>query len=171
MLGFEQAETSKKYPKQIPKYIRPRHLKKYNLVVSKMAPRAWQEPSQASRGSAQRLEKRAKQDQKCIRARHVNNYIFLLFKMPPRASRDPPRALKMRSRTPTDGQKKFELVEKKVEKQKSRQRSSTVVARVGRSKTKSTFKTVEPQRVAAVVARSALQSAAPSAARRVVTPP
>ena len=39
------------------------------------------------------------------------------------------------------------------------------------TKTESTFKTVEPQRVAAVVARSALQSAAPSAARRVVNPP
>ena len=47
---------------------------------------------------------------------------------------------------------KFEIVE-----QKSRQRSSTVVTRIGRSKTESTFTTVGPQRVAAVVARSALQ--------------
>ena len=56
---------------------------------------------------------------------------------------------------------------KKVEK-KSRQRSSTVVTRIGRSKTESTFTTVGTQRVAAVVARSALQSAAPSAAWKVV---
>ena len=37
-------------------------------------------------------------------------------------------------------------------------------------KNRKSFATVEPQRVAAVVVRSALQSAAPSAARRVVGP-
>ena len=42
-------------------------------------------------------------------------------------------------------------------RKKSQQRSATVVTRIGRSKTESTAKTVGTQRVAAMVARSALQ--------------
>ena len=49
-----------------------------------------------------------------------------------------------------------ELVEN-MSKKKGRHRSSTVVTHIGRSKTESTFTTVGPRRVAAVVARSALQ--------------
>ena len=54
------------------------------------------------------------------------------------------------------------------------EKKSTVVAYNGHSipsleRIESQFTTVEPPRVAAVVARSALQSAAPSAARRVVS--
>ena len=65
---------------------------------------------------------------------------------------------------------KFEIVEKESKKK------SAMVIHGGHShrsltKTESTFTTVGTQRVAAVVARSALQSAAPSAARRVETPP
>ena len=61
---------------------------------------------------------------------------------------------------------------KKVEK-KSRQRSSTVVTRIGPHKNRKHFQNGRTQRVAAVVARSALQSAAPGRrpARRVVSPP
>ena len=64
---------------------------------------------------------------------------------------------------------KFEIVEK------TGRKKATTVLHGGHSqrsltKTESTFTTVGTQRVAAVVARSALQSAAPSAARRVVTP-
>ena len=86
----------------------------------------------------------------------------------------PPRLIfqENRSQTPPEGPKgfseasgpiaffgkieKFELVKKK-SKKKSRQRSSTVVTHNGPSQNESTFATVEPQRVAAVVARSALQ--------------
>jgi len=66
---------------------------------------------------------------------------------------------------------KVEIVENMLKKK----RSTTVIhgghPHPSSQKTNSTFKTVGTQRVAAVVARSALQSAAPSAARRVVTPP
>ena len=64
--------------------------------------------------------------------------------------------------------KNFELVEKsrkKVDNGHPQWSPAPVL-----TKTESTFTTVGTQRVAAVVARSALQSAAPSAARRVVYP-
>ena len=113
----------------------------------------------------------------------------------PGQPQDPPRRLPDLPRTPPDALpdfpddpkwfseasgpitcfkkfEKFEIVEscrKRVEKK------STTVIHDGHShrsltKTESTFTTVGTQRVAAVVARSALQSAAPSAARRVVSP-
>ena len=51
--------------------------------------------------------------------------------------------------------RKFEIVEKK--SKKSRQRSSTVVTRIGPHKNRKHFQNGRTQRVAAVVARSALQ--------------
>ena len=98
----------------------------------------------------------------------------------PRCPPDPPGAPKMPSRTPPDGPKgfseapgpaaffgkikKFEIVEKK-----SKKKSATVIhgghSHRSLTKTESTFTTVGTQRVAAVVARSALQSAAPCAAQ------
>ena len=73
----------------------------------------------------------------------------------PRCPPDPSGAPKKPSRTPPDGPQ-IRKPSKKGREKKGRQRSSTVVTRIGRSKTESTFKKVEPKRVAAVVARSAL---------------
>jgi hypothetical protein len=111
---------------------------------------------------------------------------------PPREPQDPPRRLPDPSRTPPDtlpdppGRPK--MLFRRIwpndvfrKKQKLRTRGKHVEKKVDNghpqwspamvlTKTESTFTTVGTQRVAAVVARSALQSAAPSAARRVVNP-
>ena len=117
----------------------------------------------------------------------------LATRWPPRPLQDRPRASQDAPRTPSDPLKtpqdppktppkslpgpswtvqkieNFEIVENMSKKR------STMVAYNGHSipsleRIESQFTTVEPPRVAAVVARSALQSAAPSAARRVEAP-
>ena len=93
---------------------------------------------------------------------------------PPDALPDPPGRPKMlfRSIWPNDVFRKNQKlrnrrkhVEKKVDNGHPQWSPAPVL-----TKTESTFTTVGTQRVAAVVARSALQSAAPSAARRVESP-
>ena len=87
---------------------------------------------------------------------------------PPGHRQDPPRRPKSLPGPSWSVQKveNFEIVKKKSKKNVdylALRFSLAMVIRNGRR----SFATVEPQRVAAVVARSALQSAAPSAARRV----
>ena len=84
-------------------------------------------------------------------------------KTPPRTPRDPPGAPKMPSRTPPDGPKHSNSSKKNRKQEVDNGHPRWSLASVAH-KTESTFTTVGTQRVAAVVARSALQSAAPCAA-------